>query len=179
MQVLQKGAVIQRGTHGLVADGPKISSLSTQGAIVVGMKDKSHLEVAARGGPAEVRTFHRSSCSSPGGGQGAELCYTGSAAELNLGTVAAEFGPTNFGQSATPAGQASSPAGAQLTLHGVLRKDHPGRYGHYLLTDIATNVTYELQGSGLDDLVGASVEANGQHFRYNACGGSFQSDVRI
>ena len=54
--VLQSGAVIQRGSHELVADGLRISSLSPQGAIVVGMKDSSHLEVAAQGGAAEVRT---------------------------------------------------------------------------------------------------------------------------
>ena len=54
--VLQSGAVIQRGTRELVADGLRISSSSIQGAIVVGMKDKSHIEVAARGGPVEVRT---------------------------------------------------------------------------------------------------------------------------
>ena len=52
----------------------------------------------------------------------------------------------------------------QLTLHGILRKDHPGRYGHFLLTDMATNVTYELQGPGLDDLVGASVEVTGSTY---------------
>jgi hypothetical protein len=51
-----------------------------------------------------------------------------------------------------------------LTIHGILRKDHPGRYGHFLLTDMASNVTYELQGSDLDDLVGASVEVTGSTF---------------
>ena len=60
----------------------------------------------------------------------------------------------------------------QLTLHGILRKDHPGRYGHYLLTDLATNVTYELQGSGLDDLVGASVEVTGTTFDTAAAAGA-------
>jgi hypothetical protein len=49
-------------------------------------------------------------------------------------------------------------------LHGVLRKDHPGRYGHFLLTDVASNVTYELQGPDLDDLVGASVEVTGSTY---------------
>jgi hypothetical protein len=152
--VLQKGAVVQRGTHGLVADGLKISSVSTQGAIVVGMKDKSHLEVAAQGGPAEVRTS-----------TGALVARLEAGKALSFAIqVPQQNSPPLSGQSATPSGQASSPAGAQLTLHGVLRKDHPGRYGHYLLTDIATNVTYELQGSGLDDLVGASVEATGSIF---------------
>jgi len=38
------------------ADGLKVSSLFPQGAAVVARKDKSHLEVAAQGGPVEVRT---------------------------------------------------------------------------------------------------------------------------
>ena len=76
-------------------------------------------------------------------------------------------------------GQAPPSAGAQLTLHGILRKDHPGRYGHYLLTDLATNVTYELQGTGLDDLVGASVEATGSIFDATAAAGSLQGGVGL
>jgi hypothetical protein len=60
----------------------------------------------------------------------------------------------------------------QLTLHGVLRKDHPGRYGHFLLTDMATNVTYELQGPDLDDLVGASVEVTGSTYDRAAASGA-------
>jgi hypothetical protein len=52
----------------------------------------------------------------------------------------------------------------QVTLHGILRKDHAGTYGHYLLTDSLTKIVYELQGPGLDDLVGASVEATGSIF---------------
>jgi hypothetical protein len=60
----------------------------------------------------------------------------------------------------------------QLTLHGILRKDHPGRYGHFLLTDVATNVTYELQGPDLDDLVGASVEVTGSIFDTAAAAGA-------
>ncbi len=95
---------------------------------------------------------------STGAGKGAELCYPGSAAELTRNTIAADCAPGN-GCRAGP-----TTAGVQLTLHGILRKDHPGRYGHYLLTDVATNVTYELQGSGLDDLVGASVEVTGSTF---------------
>jgi hypothetical protein len=77
-------------------------------------------------------------------------------------------------QDSTPAtvGQAAPPTGVQLTLHGVLRKDHPGRYGHFLLTDVATNVTYELQGPDLDDLVGASVEVTGSIFDTAAAAGA-------
>jgi hypothetical protein len=61
-------------------------------------------------------------------------------------------------------GQSSPPSGQQVTIHGILRTDHPGRYGHFLLTDIPSKVTYELQGPGLDDLVGASVEVTGSIF---------------
>ena len=49
-------------------------------------------------------------------------------------------------------------------MHGILRKDHAGRYGHYLLTDAVTKVTYELQGPDLEDLVGAQVEVIGSIF---------------
>ena len=156
--VLQRGAVIQRGTHGLVADGLKISSLSAQGAVVVGMKDESHLEVAARGGSAEVR--------SPAGVLVARL-EPGKVLTFSIqAPQQAPTAPALNQNSSTPASeQASSPPpGAQLTIHGVLRKDHPGRYGHYLLTDFATRVVFELQGVGLDDLVGASVEVTGSIF---------------
>jgi hypothetical protein len=162
--VLQKGAVIQRGTHGLVADGLKISSLSAQGAIVVGMKDRLHIEVAAQGGSAEVRN--------PAGAlvarlePGKALSFAIQVSQQNSTSTPLQPNPPPpaSGQSSTAPGQVAPPAGVQLTLHGVLRKDHPGRYGHFLLTDIATNVTYELQGAGLDDLVGASVEATGSIF---------------
>jgi hypothetical protein len=157
--VLQRGAAIQRGNNGysLVVDGLKVSSLSQQGAVVVGLKDSSHLEVAAQGGAAEVRT--------PTGALVARL-EPGKALSLAIQASPQNSSPTPSQQNPAPtaAGQAAPPAGAQLTLHGTLRKDHPGRYGHYLLTDLATNVTYELQGSGLDDLVGASVEATGSIF---------------
>jgi hypothetical protein len=74
--------------------------------------------------------------------------------------------PTTVGQAAPPS------SGVQLTVHGILRKDHPGRYGHFLLTDVATNVTYELQGPNLDDLVGASVEVTGSTFDTTAAAGA-------
>ena len=150
--VLQSGAAVQRGTHGLMADGVRISSLSAAGSIAVGVKDKSHLEVAAQGAPAEVRT--------PTGTLVARLVP---GKTLTLSIQAAQQTP------ASPDVQQSPPApvfglpqpAGQVTIHGVLRKDHAGRYGHYLLTDEATKTTYELQGSGLEDLVGASVEATG------------------
>ena len=57
--VLERGAAIQRGNSGyaLIADGLKVSSLSQQGAVIVGLKGSSHLEVTAQGGVAEVRTL--------------------------------------------------------------------------------------------------------------------------
>jgi hypothetical protein len=162
--VLQRGAVIQRGTHGLVADGLKISSLSTQGAVVVGMKDGSHLEVAARGGSAEVRNPTGALVARLEPGKAMSFAIQVSQQNSTSAPLQQNSPPPASGQSSTSAGQGAPPAGAQLTLHGILRKDHPGRYGHYLLTDLTTNVTYELQGSGLDDLVGASVEATGSIF---------------
>jgi hypothetical protein len=155
--VLQSGAVIQRGTHGLVADGLRISSLSTQGAIVVGVKDNSHVEIAAQGGPAEVRTA-----------AGALVARLEPGRALSFAVQASQQNSTSapLQQTSPPpaSGQASPQTGVQLTLHGILRKNHAGRYGHFLLTDLATNVTYDLQGSNLDDLVGASVEVTGSLF---------------
>lgn len=146
--VLEHGTAIQRGPHALIADGLKVSSLSPQGAVLVDVLDRYHLQVSAQGGAAEVRN--------PAGALVARL-EPGKA--LNFAIQVAQQNPT-------PAlsGQAAPPAGTQLTLHGILRKDHPGRYGHFLLTDLASNVTYELQGPGLDDLVGASVEVTGSIF---------------
>ena len=162
--VLQNGIATKRGSNGyaLVADGLKVSSLSPQGSVVVGLKDSSHLEVAAEGGPAEVRNA-----------AGILVAHLETGTALRLAIQASQPGgpqqnpasPTLPQSSASPApAQAGPPAGTQLTLHGIVRKDHAGRYGHYLLTDLATKVTYELQGSGLDDLVGGSVEVTGSIF---------------
>ena len=74
--------------------------------------------------------------------------------------------------SPTTPGQAAPAPGTQLTLHGIVRKDHAGRYGHYLLTDVATKVTYELQGPGLDEMVGAQVEVIGSIFDEPAAAGA-------
>lgn len=153
--VLEHGTAIQRGNHLLIADGLKVSSLSTQGAVLVDVQDQSHLRVAAQVGAAEVRN--------PAGALVARL-EPGKA--LSFAIQAAQQNSTPSQQNPAPAasGQAAPPAGTQLTLHGILRKDHPGRYGHFLLTDLASNVTYELQGPGLEDLVGASVEVTGSTF---------------
>jgi hypothetical protein len=163
--VLQHGGVIQRGGHALVADGLKVSSLSPQGAVFIDLQDRSHLKVAAQGGAAEVRN--------PAGvlvarlEPGKVLSFVVQVSPQNANTTPLQQNPTP-----TTVGQAAPPTGVQLTLHGVLRKDHPGRYGHYLLTDMATNVTYELQGPGLDDLVGASVEVTGSTFDTTAAEGA-------
>jgi hypothetical protein len=157
--VLQHGMAVQRRTHGytLIADGLKVTSLSPQGAVVVDLKDRSHLEVAAQGGAAEVRD--------PGGALVARL-ETGKTLNLVIQAAQQNSPPPALQQNppSAPPGQASPATGVQLTLHGILRKNHAGRYGHFLLTDLATNVTYDLQGSNLDDLVGASVEVIGSIF---------------
>jgi hypothetical protein len=157
--VLQHGMAVQRRTHGytLIADGVKVSSLSPQGAVVVDVKDRSHLEVAAQGGIAEVRD--------PAGALVARL-EPGKTLNLAIQAAQQNSPPPALQQNppSAPSGQVSPATGAQLTLHGILRKNHAGRYGHFLLTDLASNVTYDLQGSNLDDLVGASVEVTGSIF---------------
>jgi hypothetical protein len=156
--VLEHGAAVQRGSHPLLADGLKVSTLSPQGAVFVERQDGSHLRVAAQGGAAEVRN--------PAGGlvarleSGKALSFAIQAPQQNPATT-----PTPQNPPPPTSGQATPPTGVQVTLHGILRKDHPGRYGHFLLTDVATNVTYDLQGEGLDDLVGASVEVTGSTFQ--------------
>jgi hypothetical protein len=161
--VLEHGAVVQRGHQALRADGLRISSLSPQGAVLVDVQDKSHVKVTAQDGPAEVRN--------PAGLLVARL-EAGKA--LNLSVQQQDSTPTAPQQSPAPTAgeQAPPPAGVQLTLRGVLRKDHPGRYGHFLLTDTATNVTYELQGPDLDDLVGAAVEVTGSTYDRAAASGA-------
>jgi hypothetical protein len=165
--VLEHGVAIQRRTHGyaLVADGLKVSSLSPQGAVVVGLKDKSHLEVAAQGGPAEVRTA---------GGNLLARLEPGKALSFSIQVSQQNPSPTPSEQTppSPPAGQTSPSTTMQLTLHGMLHKDHAGRYGHYLITDLATNVVYELQGPDLEDFVGASVEVTGTIFDTPPAGGA-------
>jgi len=154
--VLEHGAAIQRGPHALVADGLKVSSLSSQGAAFVDVQDGSHLRVVAQGGVAEVRD--------PAGVLVARL---DSGKALTFAVQVPQQNPTTPSPQNVPptaSSQAPTPTGTQLTVHGVLRKDHPGRYGHFLLTDVASSVIYELQGPDLDDLVGASVEVTGSTF---------------
>jgi hypothetical protein len=187
--VLQHGMAIQRRAHGymLVADGLKVSSLSPQGAVVVARKDRSHLEVAAQGGPAEVRTA---------AGELVARLESGKALSFAIQALAQNPTPAPSQQNASPTppeqnssppltGQSSPPPpppAVQITLHGILRKDHAGRYGHYLLTDSATNVVYELQGPDLEDLVGSSVEVTGSTFDTTPAEGAsqvlFVSDIQ-
>jgi hypothetical protein len=163
--VLERGTAVQRGSHPLLADGLKISSLSPQSAVFIDLQDRSHVKVAAQGGAAEVRN--------PAGQLVARL-EPGKSVTLVIQVAQQVPSPAlpqqNPIPSATP--QAPPAAGTQLTLHGILRKDHPGRYGHFLLSDLATNVTYELQGPDLDDLVGASVEVTGTTFDTTAAEGA-------
>jgi hypothetical protein len=163
--VLEHGASVQRGPHALFADGLKVSSLSSQGAVLVDMQDSFHIKVAALGGPAEVRN--------PAGRLVARL-ESGKALSfaVQVSQQNSTSPPSQQNQTPSAGAQTSPPTGVQLTLHGFLRKDHPGRYGHFLLTDTATNVTYELQGPGLDDLVGASVEVTGSTYDTAAAEGA-------
>jgi hypothetical protein len=163
--VLQRGGAVEHGGRALVADGLKVSSLSPHGAVFIELQDRSHIKVAAQDGAAEVRN--------EAGGLVAKL-EPGRALSVALQVPQQNSTSTPPQQPATPsaAEQAPPSAGVQLTLHGVLRKDHPGRYGHFLLTDVATNVTYELQGTNLDDLVGASVEVTGTTFDTAAAAGA-------
>jgi hypothetical protein len=150
--VLEKGAAVQHGTRSLVVSGLRISALSSQGSFAVGMKDASHLEVTARDGAAEVRN-----------GAGALVAHLepGKAFTLSIQDAQQESpAPAQPQASPTPIFGIGSQS-QQITIHGILRKDHAGSYGHYLLTDVASKTTYQLQGPGLDDLVGASVEATG------------------
>jgi hypothetical protein len=164
--ILQHGGATQRGAHALVADGLKVSSLSPQGAVFVDLEDRSHLKVAAQGGSAEVRNPAGALVARLEPGKVLSFVVQVSPQNANTTPVQQNSTPTTVGQAAPPS------SGVQLTVHGVLRKDHPGRYGHFLLTDVATNVTYELQGPNLDDLVGASVEATGSTFDTTAAAGA-------
>jgi hypothetical protein len=175
--VLQNGVATKRGNnaYALIADGLNVSSLSPQGSVVVGLKDRNHLEVTAQGGPAEIRNA---------GGILVARLETGKA--LRFAVQAApqqDSASPALPQNSAPATSPSTPAGTQVTLHGTLRKDHAGRYGHYLLTDLASKVTYELQGAGLEDMVGGSVEVTGSTLATPAAGGASQvlsvSDIQL
>jgi hypothetical protein len=168
--ILRHGTATERGSHPLVAGGMRISSLSPQGAVFVDMQDRAHFKVAAQGGAAEVRT--------PAGALVARL-EAGKTLTFGIQDQPQATPPATGQQNPAPTTGVSNPPPdatqvAQITIHGILRKDHPGRYGHFLLTDLTSNVTYELQGPGLDDLVGASVEAVGSVYQGTPAEGASQ-----
>jgi len=182
--VLQNGTATQRGSQGfaLFADGLRVSSLSPAGAVVVGVKDRSHLEVTAQGTAAEVRNPSGALVArlEPGKALSFAIQASPQGDPAQNGSPQSPTSPDSPQNSSPAAGQNPGVLGPQLTIHGILRKDHAGRYGHFLLTDLATNVTYELQGSGLDDLVGGSVEATGSVLATTVAGASrtmYVSDI--
>ena len=56
--VLLQGVTMQRGLdrHPIIANGLRISGATPNAAVLVGVKDESHFDVAAQGGDLEVRT---------------------------------------------------------------------------------------------------------------------------
>jgi hypothetical protein len=165
--ILRHGTATERGSHALIAGGMRISSLTPQGAVFVDMHDRTQFKVAAQGGTAEVRT--------PAGALVARL-EAGKSLTFNIQEQPQATPPPAGQQNPAPTTGVSNPPPevVQITIHGILRKDHPGRYGHFLLTDLTSNVTYELQGPGLDDLVGASVEAVGTVYQGTPAEGATQ-----
>ena len=155
--ILRSGTATERGGHGFVvfADGLRVSSLSPSGAVMVGLKDPSHLEVTTQGSAAEVRNPAGALMARMEPGRALSFAVQEPGAPQQGPPVVPNTPPPATGAPALP-----NP-GQQLTLHGVVRKDHAGRYGHYLLTDLASHISFELQGPGLDDLVGGSVEVTG------------------
>lgn len=56
--VLEQGLTMQRnaGKHAVIANGLRVSSETPNGVVLVGIQDRTHMEVAARSGAADVRT---------------------------------------------------------------------------------------------------------------------------
>jgi len=56
--VLEQGLTMQRnaGKHAVIANGLKVSSETPNGVVLVDIQNRSHMEVAARSGAADVRT---------------------------------------------------------------------------------------------------------------------------
>jgi hypothetical protein len=126
--VLKMGVTMQRGLdkHPVIANGLRISGATPNAIALIGVKDASHLEVAAQEGETDVWT--------------------------STGNLVARVEP---GKTLTFALLAAGGAPANgVQLHGILQP-------HDLLKDEQTNVTYQLQGSGLHALVGTSVEVTG------------------
>lgn len=136
--VLQMGVATQHGVdkHPVFADGLRIAGVTPNADALVGVKDSSHIEVAAQQGETDVWTS-----------SGNLVARVEPGKPLSF-TMNAMGGPANG-----------------VKLQGILRP-------HYLLTDEQTNVTYQLQGSGLDKLVGTSVEATGAVLGGNPAAGT-------
>jgi hypothetical protein len=126
--VLKMGVTMQRGLdkHPVIANGLRISGATPNAIALIGVKDASHLEVAAQEGETDVWTS-----------SGNLVARVEPGKTLSFALLAAGGAPAN---------------GVQL--HGILQP-------HDLLKDEQTNVTYQLQGSGLHALVGTSVEVTG------------------
>ena len=126
--VLKMGVTMQRGLdkHPVIANGLRISGATPNAIALIGVKDASHLEVAAQEGETDVWTS-----------SGNLVARVEPGKTLTFALLAAGGAPAN---------------GVQL--HGILQP-------HDLLKDEQTNVTYQLQGSGLHALVGTSVEVTG------------------
>jgi len=136
--VLQAGVTMQRGVdkHPVFADGLRIAGVTPNAVALIGVKDPSHIEVAAQEGETDVWT--------------------------SSGKLVARVEP---GKTLSFAMNATGGPADGVKLHGILRL-------HNLLTDEQTNVTYQLQGSGLDMLVGASVEVTGTVLGGNPAAGT-------
>lgn len=136
--VLQMGVTMQRRVdkHPVFADGLRIAGVTPNAVALIGVKDASHIEVAAQEGETDVWT--------------------------STGNLVARVEP---GKTLSFAINTTGGPANGVKLHGILRP-------HYLLTDEQTNVTYQLQGSGLDMLVGASVEATGTVLGGNPAAGT-------
>jgi len=126
--VLKMGVTMQRGVdkHPVIADGLRISGATPNAVALIGVKDASHVEVAAQEGETDVWTS-----------SGNLVARVEPGKTLTFALLAAEGSPVNG-----------------VKLHGILQP-------HDLLKDEQTNVTYQLQGSGLHALVGAPVEVTG------------------
>ena len=126
--VLQRGVTMQRGLdkHPVLADGLKISGTAPNTVALIGVRDPSHIEVAAQEGESAIWT--------------------------STGNLVARVEP---GKTLSfTLNEAGSAAANGVKLTGILRP-------HYLLTDEISNVTYQLQGSDLEPLVGASIQVTG------------------
>jgi len=139
--VLQKGVMLQTRAdkHPMLADGLQISGTAADTIVIVGVRDDSHIEVATQQGESSVTTSS--------GGLVARV-EPGRILSFTI-TQAPTQGP---GQTNGP-----SPSGTRVgdtKLCGDLQPD-------FTLTDVETNVKYQVQGTGLEKLVGKSIRVNG------------------